>query len=127
MDTTELKWNYFKMKVDLHRSYLDLAIKINMFYYAITGAILSFHFTNADVVSAKYGLYLPLFLSIGLCVFFVWSAKLAHNLRLSIRDSARELDLKSYPEGIVLVLICGIFGTVLGLVSLALILYLYCN
>ena len=124
MDPSEIKWNDFKMNVDLHRSYLDLAINLNMFYYAITGAIVSFHFANSASPTAKLALILPVILSIGLTVFFFWSAKLAHNLRFHIKSTAEELGLKCYPEGIVLVLLCIIFGTVLGVVSVALIWYL---
>ena len=127
MDSTEVKWNDFKMNVDLHRSYLDLAVKINMFYYAITGAILSFHFTNTDSDMAKYALILPVLLSIGLSVLFIWSAFLAQNLRAHIRSTAKDLGLSAYPEGVVLVLICWIFGIVLVIVSLALIWYLVCG
>lgn len=127
MDESDIKWNDFKMSVDLHRSYLDLAIKLNMFYYAITGAILSFHFANSELPTGKYALILPVLLSIGLTIFFFWGAKLAYNLRFHIRTTAEELGLKAYPEGIVLVLLCIIFGTVLGIVSLALIWYLACN
>lgn len=121
MDATELKWNDFKQNVELHRSYLELAIKLNMFYYAITGAILSFYFTNSDIPMAKYALGLPILLSIALSILFLWSAVLANNLRSHIRTTAGELGLKAYPEGIVLVLICSIFGGVLAVVSVALV------
>ena len=121
MDATELKWNDFKQNVELHRSYLDIAIKLNMFYYAITGAILSFYFTHNNIPMAKYTLGLPILLSIGLSILFLWSAILANNLRSHIRTSAGELGLNAYPEGIVLVLICAIFGAVLVVVSIALV------
>ena len=121
MDAQELKWNDFKQSVELHRSYLELAIKLNMFYYAITGAILSFYFTHTEVPMAKYALGLPILLSIALAILFIWSARLAAGLRTYIRDTAAELGLKAYPEGIVLVLICWIFGIVLALVSVGLI------
>ena len=124
MDKTEIIWNDFKMSVDLHRSYLDLTIKLNMFYYAITGAILSFHFTNGAVEVSKYALYLPLLLSIGLAIFFLWSARLANNLRIAIKKGAKALELEFYPEGIVLVMLCLIFGIVLALVSIALVWYI---
>lgn len=125
MNETEIKWNDFKMSVDLHRSYLDLAVKLNMFYYAITGAILSFHFSNDGIEVAKYALYLPLLLSVGLSVFFIWAAFLAQNLRMSIKTTAKSLGLTYYPEGIVLVLLCVIFGVILFLVSAALMWYLF--
>ena len=121
MDVTELRWNDFKQNVELHRSYLDLAIKLNMFYYAITGAILSFYFTHREIPMAKYALGLPILWSIGLSALFLWSAVLAKNLRSYLRSTASELGLRAYPEGIVLVLICAISGVVLAVVSIALI------
>lgn len=121
MDTIELKWNDFKQNVELHRSYLDLAIKLNMFYYAITGAILSFYFANSHIPMAKYALGLPILLSVALSILFLWCAVLANNLRSHMRTTAGELGLKAYPEGIVLVLICSIFGGVLVIVSVALV------
>lgn len=125
MTPAEIKWNDFNLSVDLHRSYLDLSMKLNMFYYAITGAILSFHFTNTEVSISKYSLYLPLLLSTGLSIFFIWAAFLANDLRASIRQNAEELGLNYYPEGIVLVVLCAIFGVMLGLVSIALGWYLF--
>lgn len=126
MEKTEIEWNNFKMSVELHRSYLDVAIKLNMFYYAITGAILSFHFSKGTPEVSQYSLYLPLLLSIGLAVFFLWSARLAWHLRNSISTSAKTLGLQFKPEGIVLVLLCLIFGIVLSIVSAGLAWYLLC-
>ena len=64
MDSNELNWNDFKMNVDLHRSYLDFAMKLNMLHYAITGAILSFHFSNSGLAVGKLALAFPLLLSV---------------------------------------------------------------
>lgn len=125
MDAIELKWNDFKQNVELHRSYLELAIKLNMFYYAVTGAILSFYFANTGIPMVEYALVLPFLLSIALAGLFLWSAVLAHGLRTHIRETAAELGLKAYPEGIVLVLICSIFGAVLVLVSIGLVYFFF--
>lgn len=38
MDATDIKWNDFKQAVELDGAYLELAMKLNMFCYAITGA-----------------------------------------------------------------------------------------
>lgn len=121
MDSTELKWDEFKQTVEIHRSYLELSIKINMFYYAITGAILSFYFTHTHIPMAKYALGLPILLSLALATCFLWSAKLSYVLRAHIRSTANELGFKTYPEGIVLVIFCVMFGIILLLVSATLI------
>lgn len=126
MGDADLRWEDYKMNVELHRSYLDLAIKLNMFYYGITGALLSFHFTNPGTALSKYALVLPILLSIGLSIFFFIAAFLAHNLRVHIRNTAKDLGLLMYPEGIVLVMLCLIFGVVLAIVSVSLLYYLAC-
>lgn len=127
MNNAELEWNYFKLQVDLHNFYLDLAIKLNMFYYAITGGILSFYFTNTGIEESRQALWLPFFLSVGLSFIFLWGARQAINLRLLIKDSALELGFKGYPEGMVLVLVCAVFGVVLVAISCVLLWYLlYC-
>ena len=120
MDATDIKWNDYKQAVELHKAYLELAIKLNMFNYAITGAILSFYFTHTQVPMAKYALGLPILLSAALAVLFLWSALMAQRLRLHIRNTAAELGLATSPEGVVLVMICVIFGVMLTLVFLAL-------
>lgn len=120
MDAMDIKWNDFKQAVELHRNYLELAMKLNMFYYAITGAILSFYFTHTEMPMAKFALGLPIVLSVALAVVFLWSAFMAQRLRMHIRNTARELGLATAPEGIVLVMICVIFGAMLTLVFLAL-------
>jgi hypothetical protein len=120
VDATDIKWNDFKQAVELHRSYLELAMKLNMFYYAITGAILSFYFTHNHIPMAKFALGLPIVLSAALAVVFLWSAFMAQRLRMHIRNTAAELGLATAPEGVVLVMICVIFGAMLTLVFLGL-------
>lgn len=51
-------------------------------------------------------------------------AKQALNLRTLIKESALALKLNGYPEGMVLVLVCAVFGIVLVLISIVLLSYL---
>ena len=116
MEAADLKWNEFKRAVDMHQAYLELAIKLNLFYYAITGSILSFYFTHTELEMAKYALALPILLSASLAVLFLWGTRLAYDLRRHIRSTAASLGLATAPEGIVLVMICAIFGGMLAVV-----------
>ena len=43
MSDPEMLWRQYSLHVDLYKFYLDLAIKINVFYYAVTGAILAYY------------------------------------------------------------------------------------
>ena len=73
MDDRELLWRQYQLNVDLYKGYLDLIVKINVFYYAITGAILSFYFANQNDLT-KLSLLLPLLMSVTLGVFFIVGA-----------------------------------------------------
>lgn len=124
MPTNTIEWKDFELSIELHKSYLDFAIKLNLFYYAITGAILSFHFSKESPSVSALALLLPIAFSLALGGFFLYGAKLALNLRANIKLRAHQLGLRVYPEGIVLVLVCAIFGTIMIGVGLVLIGYL---
>ena len=85
MEAIDLKWHEFKRAVEMQQSYLELAIKLNLFNYTIIGAIVSFYFTHTELAMAKYA-----------------------------------LGLRTAPEGILLVMICVIFGAMLVLVFVTL-------
>ena len=127
MDINSIEWKDFEQSVKLHKSYLDFAIKLNLFHYAITGAILSFHFTKDIPSVSVFALILPIVLSLSLGGFFLYGAKLAINLRYNIKLRAEKLGLHVYPEGIVLVIICAIFGVTMVGVGLSLATYLICQ
>src|SRR5210317_945781 len=101
MDEKSIIWKDFEMSVDLHKWYLDFAVKINLFYYAITGAILSFHFSKASPTVSVFSLLIPTVLSLALGCFFLYCSMLAANLRANINLGATKLGMHVYPEGIV--------------------------
>jgi hypothetical protein len=41
MDPEELKWRQYALLVDLYKFYSELSLKFNLFFYAVTGAIMS--------------------------------------------------------------------------------------
>lgn len=124
MSDNSIVWKDYELNVDLHKSYLDYAMKLNLFYYAITGTLLSFHFAKESPSVSILGLLLPIAFSLALGGFFLHGAKLAHNLRVTIKERAQQLGLARYPEGIVLVQVCVIFGLIMICVGLVLIGYL---
>jgi len=110
MDDRELDWNNYNMGVNLYRSYLDLVIKINLFYYAITGAIVSYYFAHSNNGLVKYSLLLPILMSILFAAFFIYSAVLANNMRNDIRKSAKALGFDVCLEARVLVVFLYLFA-----------------
>ena len=124
MDSNSVEWKDFELSVELHKSYLEFIMKLNLFHYAVTGAILSFHFSKESPQVSIFALLLPIILSMMLGIFFLYCTKLAWNVRANIKLRAEKLGLEVYPEGIVLVLLCAMFGTVTLGVGLSLTGYL---
>lgn len=125
MNENSINWKNLEMNVDLYKSYLDLVIKLNLFHYAVTGAILSFHFSKESPTVSILGLFLPIFLSSMLGFFLMYWAARARNIRDAIKNGAKKLDLEVYPDGNVLVQLCIVLGIAMILVALGLISYLF--
>ena len=116
----ELLWRQYKTHIDLYKSYLDLVIKFNVFYYAITGGILSYFFTNKAEPLMKWSLLLPFLMSLMFGGFFLFGASLAKVSReevFSIRDA---LGFETAPELQVLVVLLRIFGSLCLIMAVAL-------
>lgn len=85
-------WERYKYEVELHRSYLDLVIKINTFYYAITGAVVSFYFLHIHSEPlVKYSLILPFFMTLALAIFYWRCANAAEVSQGNIDKLAQNL------------------------------------
>lgn len=108
----EILWRQYQQNVDLYKFYLDIVVKLNIFHYAVTGAILSFFFTRSEISDAKYSVLLPLVMSCAFAVLFVYGAVLNRITRaeqFAIRD---DLGLSAAPDFGVLSVILYIFAFV---------------
>ena len=123
MERGELLWRRFEMHVGLYRHYLELTLKINAAYYAITGAIVSYVLSHREDGVTQTGLFVPLVLGLGLVTVFVFGAVMLRATRrelLAIRD---ELGLGTIPETRVLTLLlwvssAGILAVSIGVAAL---------
>jgi hypothetical protein len=73
MDQNELLWKRYELGVNTYTKYLDFALKLNFFYYSITGAMLSFYFAQeGNNTPLEHALLLPVIFGVGfvfLCFF----------------------------------------------------------
>lgn len=127
MDDRELLWKQYQLNVDLYRSYLELVLKVNLFYYAITGAIVSFYFTHAGDPLVRFALVLPLVMSTAFSGFFIYGAILARHTRAEIFKIRDALHLQTAPEVQVLIVFLWIFAIIFALVALALFWLVLCR
>lgn len=89
MDATELKWNQYKLNIDVYKGYLDLAIKLNGLYYAATAAIVTFVLANRAEQLFHWLLIFPIVVGILLSSFFLLGAdalRVTRNETFKLRD-----------------------------------------
>ncbi|MEM1262476.1 MAG: hypothetical protein AAGH76_08770 [Pseudomonadota bacterium] len=117
MDDRELLWRQYELNVDLYKHYLKLSIEFNIFYYAITGAILSYYLNNFGEGLLKFALLLPAMMGITFAVFFVYAAKLMRVSRHEVFEIRDSLGLSASPDLGVLSLLLYIFAGLLAVVG----------
>lgn len=117
MDQQEILWRQYSQTVELYKFYMDLMVKFNVFYYAVTGAILSFFFANPDIDDIEFALGLPLIMSVAFAAFFVYGAIIMKLLRREVFDIRNALGLRVAPDVGVLSVLPYIFASVFLIVA----------
>ncbi len=117
MDQREIFWRQYQLNIETYRGYLELVLKINGFYYAVTGAIVSYYFAHRSEELMKPSLLLPLLMSIALAAFFIlgaFAAQVTRKETFSLRD---KLGLEATAEIAVLIVLLGISAGLMLLVA----------
>jgi hypothetical protein len=128
----DLLWKQYTTHIDLYKTYLDLALKINAFYYITTGGILSFFFSKVNASSQitpniiKYALLFPVLISAFLIIVFTYGAIILQITRRELFAIRDRLNLDSAPEFNVLAVIL-ILSSFMMLIVLGGMLYLLCK
>lgn len=107
MTQQEIYWRQYQLNIETYRGYLELVLKINGLYYAITGAIVSYYFGHAAEKLMQLSLILPLIMSIALAVFFILGVFAAGVTRRETFDLRDKLGLDATAEmAVLIVLLC---------------------
>ena len=103
----DILWKQYELQVELYKKYLELILKFNIFYYAATGALISYYFSKSDIALMKFALLLPVLMSFGFAALFFYGASAQGISREEIFNLRDALGLESAPETRVLqVLLC---------------------
>lgn len=97
-------WCQYEHNTELYKFYFDLFIKINLFYYGITGGIITFYFTHRTIEVVKYSLLLPILVSLAFAILFWIGASMIKIIGHDIRRLSNDLVLYTYPDTSMLVL-----------------------
>ncbi len=115
----ELLWRQYHSYLELYKYYLELSLKGNVFFYLITGSILTFYFTNPDKLLVKYSLILPIVMSLALGFAFLLRAYLTKGLGKDFIDLSSRLGFNTCPTVKILIVLLYSFGSIFIIVALA--------
>jgi hypothetical protein len=115
----DILWRQYELHVGLYKHYLDLAIKLNIFFYAVTGGLFSFYFAHANDGAIRWSLALPAAMSFAFAWLFFRAALLMGVVRTEVFQIRDDLGLSTAPEFQVLVYLLRIFGVLFLIVGLA--------
>jgi len=116
----DLLWKQYALYVDLFKSLFDLFIKVNVFYYGVTGAIVVYYFEHAANPISRYALLLPVAFSVTLGALYIYSAGHVSVLQEELGMLAKDLGLRSAPEAHVFTVFLRAFGAISVAVGLGL-------
>ncbi len=114
---TDLLWKQYSLHIELYKFYLEIVIKLNLFYYAITGPMLSFYFSRSNESLLKYSLILPVAMSIALGIFFIYGIRRLKVVRQDVFNLRDQLSLSVAPDLNVLSYLLLIFSILFFLVA----------
>ena len=113
MNQTEILWKQHEQHITTYKFYLEILVKLIGVYFVVSGAMLSFYFSNSTETDAKLALYLPWLMSFGLLVFFSIGAYWSTITRSDVFVIRDQLGLEVAPELGVLTLLLIIFGLIM--------------
>jgi len=123
MPDKEILWKQYAQNVDLYKFYLDLVVKMNVFYYGITGAILTYYFGHSSDPLSRFALLLPIIFSLAISAIFLYGSVLLRVARAELFRIRDQLGLDAAPEMMVLIVFLRVFGAILILVCVALVVF----
>jgi hypothetical protein len=100
--TRKLQWREYEVQVDLYKHYMDMLMKVNAFFYIITGGILSFYFVNYGKPFVRYALLFPILMSFVLGATFFYAASRWKRVVKIMREALDSLDLVKAPDAQIL-------------------------
>ena len=116
----------YKTYVDILKGYLDTALMANIWFYAITGAIVANYLTyGKEKPFLKFSLIIPVILGISLCFISFKGRKYALDLRKKVGEVAGRLDIPGAPPVGILGLFLLITGALSGIVGLCLVVLVF--
>ena len=102
MINKEYLWKEYDQAIGLYKFYFSLTLQIYIFFYGITGGIVTFYFANKNIAYVQYSLILPMIMSFLIAFLFAYGSKLISVVGNQINHLAKKLNVYAYPNTSVL-------------------------
>ena len=123
--SSDILWKQYDLQVGLYKGYLELLLKFNVFYYAATGALVSYYFSKPDIPWMKYSLCFPVLMSLGFATLFIYGASKTHVVRQELFDIRDKLGLDTAPEYKVLYVFLWVSAILMLIVAICLLVMVF--
>ena len=120
IDSRELLWRQYEQNVGLFKFYLELVIKMNLYYYVVTGGIMTLYFANNAASQSRFILVFPGLMSLALCGLFLRGAFLMKPIRQEIFQLRDALGFSVAPDAGILSLVLCVFAFLYFVVAIGL-------
>ena len=100
----ERLWEEYKLHIELYKFHVDVVVRVNVFLFAGTGAILSYYLAGGSLSNVEPSLWLPVVLSSGLALIFTLGAYFHYVSRRQTKALEKRLELATTFEDLHLVI-----------------------
>lgn len=116
----------YKILVEVLRGYLDTALTANIWFYALTGAVVANYLSKREKIRhLRLSLFVPFFLGLGQIVIFTTGILRASQLKPQVQRVAQGLEIVGAPPAEILILFLGVTSFVSLLICTGLVLLFF--
>jgi len=108
-------WKQYEVHVDLYKFYIGVMLKLNGFYYLLTGLMVSYYLSRPEGY-LRLSLVLPALIGFALFAVSVYGGVLNLNTRRDIRGIVARLHMRTAPEFLVLSVLLWVSAALVGIV-----------
>jgi hypothetical protein len=127
MNQEDKNWKELDKDIELYKFYIEIAIKSAIFVFGITGAIVSYYFSNQIKELMEYSLFVPIILNGG--CFFICFSNIGASKRLKDKHYTlcQQVGVDGYYEMEALPQLLYLFSIMYALITIGLLVLLAIN
>jgi len=110
-------WKEYELHINLYRYYLDIGLKVTVFFFLVTGAILGFYLQHPGWMM-RLSLVFPFLMCLAFVGISFHGAILWSRITYIIKDIRKELGVKKSPDINLLTILLVVYGVVFLIIGI---------